>query len=89
MTLINIIQKLKKLPKEPGVYVMKDASGTIIYIGKAKNLKNRVSSYFKGAHDAKVTAMVTHIADLEWFIVNTENDALFLEANLINKHKTK
>lgn len=89
MTMINIKEKLKKLPKDPGVYVMKDASGTIIYIGKAKNLKNRVSSYFKGAHDAKVTAMVSHIADLEWFVVNTENDALFLEANLINKHKPK
>lgn len=89
MTMINIKEKLKNLPKEPGVYVMKDITGTIIYIGKAKNLKNRVSSYFIGAHDAKVTAMVTHIADLEWFVVNTENDALFLEANLINKHKPK
>ena len=89
MTMINIKEKLKTLPKDPGVYVMKDASGTIIYIGKAKNLKNRVSSYFIGAHDAKVTAMVTHIADLEWFVVNTENDALFLEANLIHKHQPK
>ena len=89
MTMINIKEKLKTLPKDPGVYVMKDASGTIIYIGKAKNLKNRVSSYFIGAHDAKVTAMVAHIADLEWFVVNTENDALFLEANLIHKHQPK
>jgi len=89
MTMININEKLKKLPKNPGVYVMKDSSGVIIYIGKAKNLKNRVSSYFKGAHDTKVTAMITHIADLEWFVVSTENDALFLEANLINKHKPK
>ena len=87
--MINIKEKLKTLPKDPGVYVMKDASGTIIYIGKAKNLKNRVSSYFIGAHDAKVTAMVAHIADLEWFVVNTENDALFLEANLIHKHQPK
>ena len=75
--MINIKEKLKTLPKDPGVYVMNDAAGVIIYIGKAKNLKNRVSSYFIGAHDAKVTAMVTHIADLEWFVVNTENDALF------------
>lgn len=89
MTMNNIKEKLKNLPKSPGVYVMKDVAGTIIYIGKAKNLKNRVSSYFVGAHDAKVTAMVSHIADLEWFVVNTENDALFLEANLINKHKPK
>lgn len=89
MTMINIKEKLKKLPKDPGVYVMKDAAGTIIYIGKAKNLKNRVSSYFIGAHDDKVTAMVAHIADLEWFVVNTENDALFLEANLIHKHQPK
>lgn len=85
--MINIKEKLKMLPTSPGVYVMKDAAGTIIYIGKAKNLKNRVSSYFRGAHDAKVTAMVAHIADLEWFVVNTENDALFLEANLIHKHQ--
>lgn len=89
MTMINIKEKLKNLPKAPGVYVMKDVSGQIIYIGKAKNLKNRVSSYFIGAHDAKVTAMVAHIADLEWFVVNTENDALFLEANLIHKHQPK
>ena len=89
MTMINIKEKLKTLPKAPGVYVMKGADGTIIYIGKAKNLKNRVSSYFIGAHDAKVTAMVAHIADLEWFVVNTENDALFLEANLIHKHQPK
>ena len=89
MTMINIKEKLKTLPKNPGVYVMKDAEGVIIYIGKAKNLKNRVSSYFIGAHDAKVTAMVAHIADLEWFVVNTENDALFLEANLIHKHQPK
>ena len=89
MTMINIKEKLKTLPKKPGVYVMKDCGGNIIYIGKAKNLKNRVSSYFIGAHDAKVTAMVAHIADLEWFIVNTENDALFLEANLIHKHQPK
>ena len=89
MTMNNIKEKLKNLPKSPGVYVMKDVAGTIIYIGKAKNLKNRISSYFVGAHDAKVTAMVSHIADLEWFVVNTENDALFLEANLINKHKPK
>lgn len=89
MTMINITEKLKNLPKSPGVYVMKNIAGEIIYIGKAKNLKNRISSYFIGAHDAKVTAMVAHIADLEWFVVNTENDALFLEANLINKHKPK
>lgn len=87
--MINIKEKLKTLPTDPGVYVMKDADGTIIYIGKAKNLKNRVSSYFIGAHDAKVTAMVAHIADLEWFTVATENDALFLEANLIHKHQPK
>lgn len=87
--MINIKEKLKTLPKRPGVYVMKDAQGQIIYIGKAKILKNRVSSYFMGAHDAKVTAMVARIADLEWFVVDTENDALFLEANLIHKHQPK
>ncbi len=85
----NIIDKIKNLPSSPGVYVMKDIGGNIIYIGKAKNLKNRVSSYFKGAHDDKTTAMISMISDFEWFVLNSENDALFLEANLVNKHKPK
>jgi excinuclease ABC subunit C len=84
---VQLKEKIKNLPKEAGVYMMKNSAGEIIYIGKAKNLKNRVSSYFKGAHDGKVTAMVSHILDFEYFVVANENDALFLEASLINKHK--
>jgi excinuclease ABC subunit C len=84
---VQIAEKIKQLPVNAGVYVMKNANGDIIYIGKAKNLKNRVSSYFRGSHDNKVTAMIKNIADFEYFVVATENDALFLEASLINKHK--
>lgn len=80
-------EKVKNLPNGAGVYIMKGADGEIIYIGKAKNLKSRVSSYFRGAHDDKVTAMVSRITDLEFFVVTNENDALFLEASLIHKHK--
>jgi len=66
---------------------MKNAQGHTIYIGKAKNLKSRLSSYFQKSHDAKTQAMVSKIVDFEYFLTNTENDALALEANLINQHK--
>ncbi|MDR0383993.1 MAG: GIY-YIG nuclease family protein [Christensenellaceae bacterium] len=85
----GIKDKVKTLPKSAGVYLMKNIKGDIIYIGKAKNLKNRVGSYFVGAKDNKTTSLVQNIADFEFFIVNTEEDALFLESNLVNKHKPK
>jgi len=81
------MEKLSLVPQKPGVYLMKDSGDKTIYIGKAKNLKVRLSSYFAGSHDAKVTAMLTQIKDFDYFITKTENDALALEANLINKHK--
>jgi excinuclease ABC subunit C len=84
----NILHKLSLVPDKPGCYIMRDEGGQIIYIGKAKDLKKRLSSYFqKGAHDAKVTAMLTHVVDFDYFICASEKDALGLEANLIKKHK--
>ena len=83
-----IKEKLKNLPKTSGVYIMKDIHGQIIYIGKAKNLKNRVSQYFmKTQKQFKVQAMVEKIADFDYFLTPTEIDALALESNLIKKHQ--
>lgn len=82
--------KLKLLPENPGVYVMLDKDGQIIYVGKAKNLKNRVRQYFfNGVKTEKVMAMVKNIADFYYIIVPTEIDALSLENNLIKKHKPR
>ena len=83
----DIVQeKLKKLPDLPGCYLMKDSRGTIIYVGKAVNLKNRVRSYFHGAHDPKTELLVANIADFETVVVQNEQEALILEANLIKQH---
>ena len=84
----NIKEKLKKLTTKPGVYVMKDKSGIVIYVGKAKNLKNRVSQYFRSSQKpTKVQAMVDNIDDFEYFITMSEMDALALESNLIKKYQ--
>ena len=86
----KVEQKLKLIPVSPGVYIMKNASENIIYIGKAKVLRNRVRSYFRGsAQDPKTLEMVSKIANLEYILTKTENQALELEANLIKKHKPK
>lgn len=85
-----IEDKLKLLPESAGVYVMLDKNGTIIYVGKAKNLKNRVRQYFyDGVKTEKVMAMVNNVADFYYIIVPTEIDALSLENNLIKKHKPR
>lgn len=85
----NLEQKLKLLPDQPGVYIMYDQDGQIIYIGKAKVLKNRVRQYFyhSGNQTEKVMAMVARIADFSYIIASSELDALALESNLIKKHK--
>lgn len=84
----RIKQKLRNLPTKPGVYVMRDAKGDIIYIGKAKNLKNRVSQYFRSSpKPSKVQAMVDNVDDFDYFIAMSELDALGLESNLIHKHQ--
>lgn len=86
----SLKEKLKHLPDEPGVYVMLDASGMVIYVGKAKNLKNRVRQYFfSNLKSDKTEAMVSHIADFYYIIAPTEIDALSLENNLIKKHKPR
>lgn len=87
----KIQSKLKVLTSSPGVYIMKNADGEIIYVGKAKNLKNRVSQYFvqNSAHSLKVIKMVTHINDFEYIVTASELEALILENNLIKQHKPK
>ncbi|MBR0375021.1 MAG: excinuclease ABC subunit UvrC, partial [Firmicutes bacterium] len=81
-----ISEKLKQLPDLPGCYLMKDAAGTVIYVGKAVNLKRRVSSYFRGSHDAKTELLVADIVDFETVVVDSEDEALILEANLVKRH---
>jgi excinuclease ABC subunit C len=83
--------ELAKVPEEPGVYRYFDSEGTVIYVGKAKNLKNRVSSYFvkSNQHDRKTKRLVSQIRKIEFTIVNTEFDALLLENNLIKKYQPK
>jgi len=82
-------QKLTLLPEKPGIYMMKDALGQIIYVGKAKILKNRVKSYFTGSHDGKTGKLVSLIVDFEYIITESEVEALVLECNLIKKHNPK
>lgn len=84
-----IEQKCSILPDEPGCYLMKDRQGTIIYVGKAKILKNRVRSYFKGAHDGKTLRLVQEIVDFEYIVTSSELEALILELHLIKKHDPK
>lgn len=83
--------RLKELPNQPGVYLYKDAQGTIIYIGKAAVLKNRVRQYFQKSRplDAKTTALVADIASIDWITVESEADALFLEAELVRRYQPK
>ncbi len=82
---------LATLPAKPGCYLMKNAEGTIIYVGKAINLKNRVRSYFHAdsSHDSKTRRLVRQIADIEWIVVGSELEALILEMNLIKRHRPK
>ena len=87
---MTLEEKLQNLPGEPGVYLMKDHAGHIIYIGKALSLKNRVRSYFqKSAKDDKTEMMVRNIADLETIVTHTELEALILESTLIKKHRPR
>ena len=81
--------KLETLPKKPGCYQMLDKDGTIIYVGKAINLKNRVNSYFKGVHDYKTTKLVSNIRDFQYIVTSNEKEALILEYNLIKQYDPK
>src|SRR5690625_603912 len=85
----NIKGKLAVLPADPGCYLMKDKHGTVIYVGKSKSLRQRIRSYFTGAHDRKTQRLVREITDFEYIVTSTEIDALVLEMNLIKKHNPK
>lgn len=86
---MSIENTLKNLPDDPGIYIMRDISRHVLYVGKAKNLKNRVRSYFqKGAvHNAKTMALLNKVDSVEYLVVSTEMEALLLENNLIKEHK--
>jgi len=83
--------KLKNLPTSPGVYMFKNTQGKIIYIGKAKNLRNRVRSYFRSPTrlDPKTLRMISQVVDLKLMVMESEVEALILEANLIHEHKPR
>ncbi len=85
----RIKNKLALLPDQPGCYLMKDKNGTIIYVGKAKILKNRVRSYFTGSHDTKTERLVSEIEDFEYIVTESNIEALLLEINLIKKNDPK
>ena len=86
----NLIKsKLELLPTSPGCYIHKDKNGTIIYVGKAKNLRNRVRSYFRGSHDTKTEALVSEIVDFEFIVTESNIEALLLEINLIKENQPK
>lgn len=91
MFMFNIQEELKKLPEKPGVYIMKDVNGEIIYVGKAVVLKNRVRQYFQSLSNQtpKVQAMVRRIKEFEYIVTDTELEALILECNLIKKYRPK
>ncbi|GAJ38292.1 excinuclease ABC subunit UvrC [Saccharococcus caldoxylosilyticus] len=85
----HLKEKLAILPEQPGCYLMKDKNGTVIYVGKAKVLKNRVRSYFTGTHDGKTQRLVNEIADFEYIVTSSNAEALILEMNLIKKYDPK
>ncbi|QVK20435.1 excinuclease ABC subunit UvrC [Mycoplasmatota bacterium] len=89
MRVENFTDKLQVIPEVPGCYLYRDKRNTVIYVGKSKNLRKRVNSYFKGAHDLKTTLLVSEIYDLEFVITKTELEALVLELNLIKRHSPK
>jgi len=84
-----LLPKLKDLPSDAGVYFMHDRTGEILYIGKAKNLRKRVSSYFDPSqrHSNRIALMVSQIRDIDFIVTDTEAEALALEANLIKQHQ--
>lgn len=82
-------EKLKLIPERPGCYLMKNKDGLIIYVGKAKNLKRRVNSYFNKVHTGKTRALVSNITDFEYIVTNSETESLILEINLIKRYNPK
>jgi len=86
---LNLKEKIILLPTEPGCYLMRNAADHVIYVGKAKNLKNRVKSYFSGAHNEKTTRLVSEIRDFSYVLTNSERESLILESNLIKQYLPK
>lgn len=86
---MNLKEKIKLCPTEPGCYLMKNKQGDVIYVGKAKNLKNRVKTYFTGAHNEKTTRLVQEIDDFSYVLTNSEQESLILENNLIKQYVPK
>lgn len=84
-----VLEKLKLVPHKPGCYLMKNKDGVIIYVGKAKDLKNRLNSYFHSSHTGKTARLVSEIADFDYIVVSSETESLILEINLIKKHDPK
>ena len=80
---------VRQAPESPGVYIMRDDYGTIIYVGKAKILRNRLLSYFSGKKDIKTRHLVSRVANIEWLLAGSEYDALLIENNLIKEHSPK
>ncbi|ATZ17486.1 excinuclease ABC subunit C [Williamsoniiplasma luminosum] len=87
--MIELQTKIQNLPEKSGCYIYLNKNGEVIYVGKAKNLKKRVTSYFNRVHNIKTTRLVRNIVDLNYFVVNNEKEALLLEENLIKKHHPK
>lgn len=85
----KLLIKIQTLPQEPGCYLMKNKDNKVIYVGKAKRLKSRVSSYFTGAHDTKTAKLISQIADFDIIVTHSEREALILENNLIKQHRPK
>lgn len=85
----NLLPVLKSIPHNPGVYLYLDNTGKIIYVGKAKDLQKRVSSYFGKVHSGKLRVLVRRIADIRFVVTGSETDALLLENNLIKQHQPR
>ncbi|MHB9093707.1 MAG: GIY-YIG nuclease family protein, partial [Eubacteriales bacterium] len=88
---MELAEKTKRLPDSPGVYIMKNGAGEIIYVGKAVSLKNRVRSYFQSSRNqsTKVVNMVSQVADFDYILTDSELEALILECNLMKKHRPR
>ena len=84
-----IKEKLALVPNQPGCYLMKNKDDVIIYVGKAKKLKNRLSSYYRGEHTGKTAKLDSEIVDFEYIVVGSETESFILELNLIKKHDPK
>lgn len=87
--LLNLKEKIALLPTEPGCYLMRNEQQEVIYVGKAKNLKNRVKTYFTGAHNEKTTRLVSEISDFSYVLTNSEHESLILELNFIKQYLPK